>query len=50
MKSEDYSDNDVLIEFLTKGDEKAYTYLIDIYHYKLCICANKQSYKNILTL
>jgi RNA polymerase sigma-70 factor (family 1) len=40
MKSKYYSDNDVLIECLKKGDEKAYTYLIDTYHHKLCIYAN----------
>lgn len=40
MKREDYSDNDVLIESLRSGDEKAFTYLIDNYHHRLCIYAN----------
>lgn len=40
MKSEDYNDNDILIESLKNGDEKAYTYLIDTYHHKLCVYAN----------
>jgi len=40
MKSEDYNDNDILIESLKNGDEKAYNYLIDTYHHKLCIYAN----------
>ena len=40
MKTDDYSDNNVLIESLRVGDEKAYTYLIDTYHYKLCVYAN----------
>jgi len=40
MKKEDYYDNEILIEFLRKGDEKAYAYLIDTYHYKLCVYAN----------
>ena len=46
MKREDYNDNDVLIECLKKGDEKAYAYLIDTYHYKLCVYANSLT-KNI---
>lgn len=40
MKSEDYNDNDILIESLKIGDEKAYNYLIDTYHHKLCVYAN----------
>jgi RNA polymerase sigma-70 factor (ECF subfamily) len=40
MKREDYSDNDVLIESLRGGDEKAFTYLIDNYHHRLCVYAN----------
>lgn len=40
MKREDYGENDVLTECLKKGDEKAYKYLIDAYHYKLCVYAN----------
>lgn len=40
MKTDDYSDNIVLIESLRDGDEKAYTYLIDTYHHKLCVYAN----------
>lgn len=40
MKSADYNENDILIESLKSGDEKAYTYLIDTYHHKLCVYAN----------
>ncbi|MEN2402516.1 RNA polymerase sigma-70 factor [Flavobacterium sp. MC2016-06] len=40
MKTDDYNDNDILIESLRNGDEKAYTYLIDTYHHKLCVYAN----------
>lgn len=40
MKSEDFNDNDILIESLKNGDERAYTYLIDTYHHKLCVYAN----------
>ena len=40
MKSEDYNDNDILIESLKNGDEKEYNYLIDTYHHKLCVYAN----------
>jgi RNA polymerase sigma-70 factor (family 1) len=40
MKNDDYSDNNVLIEALRNGDEKAYAYLIDTYHHKLCVYAN----------
>lgn len=40
MKTDDYSDNNILIESLRNGDEKAYTYLIDSYHHKLCVYAN----------
>lgn len=40
MKSEDFNNNDVLIESLKNGDERAYTFLIDSYHHKLCVYAN----------
>jgi RNA polymerase sigma-70 factor (ECF subfamily) len=40
MKSEDFNDNVILIESLKNGDERAYTYLIDTYHHKLCVYAN----------
>jgi len=40
MKIDDYNDNTTLIESLSKGDESAYTYLIDTYHHKLCVYAN----------
>lgn len=40
MKSLHFNDNDVLIESLKNGDEKAYTFLIDTYHHKLCVYAN----------
>ncbi|RKR09009.1 RNA polymerase sigma-70 factor (ECF subfamily) [Flavobacterium sp. 81] len=40
MKGEDFNDNDILIESLKNGDERAYTYLIDMYHHKLCVYAN----------
>jgi RNA polymerase sigma-70 factor (ECF subfamily) len=40
MKTDDYSDNNVLIESLRNGDESAYTYLINTYHHKLCVYAN----------
>lgn len=40
MKNDDYNDNNVLIEALRNGDEKAYAYLIDTYHHKLCVYAN----------
>jgi len=40
MKNDDYIDNNVLIEALRNGDEKAYAYLIDTYHHKLCVYAN----------
>ena len=47
MKREMYNDNAILIESLKKGDEKAYAYLLDTYHHKLCVYANsliKNSY------
>lgn len=34
-----YSDNLELIEALKSGDSKAYTFLVDTYHHKLCIYA-----------
>lgn len=40
MKKDDYNDNVILIESLKNGDEKAYKYLIDTYHHKLCVYAN----------
>ena len=40
MKSEDFNNNDVLIESLKIGDERAYAFLIDSYHHKLCVYAN----------
>lgn len=40
MKTDDYNENDILIESLRNGDEKAYTFLIDTYHHKLCVYAN----------
>ncbi|QOG04546.1 RNA polymerase sigma factor [Flavobacterium sp. MDT1-60] len=40
MKSEDFNNNDILIDSLKNGDERAYTYLIDSYHHKLCVYAN----------
>ncbi|MBF4484909.1 RNA polymerase sigma-70 factor [Flavobacterium sp. CSZ] len=40
MKMNDYNDNATLIESLSKGDERAYNYLIDTYHHKLCVYAN----------
>lgn len=40
MKSEDFNNNDVLIESLKNGDERAYAFLIDSYHHKLCVYAN----------
>ncbi len=35
----DFSNNKILIEHLRKGDEDAFTYLMDTYHKKLCIYA-----------
>ena len=40
MKTNKYDDNFTLVESLKDGDEKAYTYLIDNYHHKLCVNAN----------
>jgi RNA polymerase sigma-70 factor (family 1) len=40
MKTDAYSDHTILIESLRNGDEKAYTYLIDTYHHRLCVYAN----------
>ncbi|GEL09275.1 RNA polymerase sigma-70 factor, ECF subfamily [Flavobacterium glycines] len=34
-----YSDNTQLIQALKKGDPKAYTYLVNSYHHKLCVYA-----------
>ncbi|MBM1105631.1 RNA polymerase sigma-70 factor [Aurantibacter crassamenti] len=36
---EDYSDNTLLINALKSGDSKAYNYLVDTYHHKLCVYA-----------
>ncbi|MFB9110365.1 RNA polymerase sigma factor [Flavobacterium gyeonganense] len=46
MKTDDYNEKDVLIESLRNGDERAYTFLIDTYHHKLCVYANSLA-KNI---
>lgn len=40
MKRESFNDNDFLVECLKNGDQKAFTYLIDTYHHKLCVYAN----------
>ncbi|CAD0001271.1 RNA polymerase sigma factor [Flavobacterium chungangense] len=40
MKTDDYNDNNILIESLRNGDESAYTYLIETYHHKLCVYTN----------
>lgn len=48
MKREDYNDNDVLIESLRSGDEKAFTYMMDNYHHRLCVYANSLI-KNVYT-
>jgi RNA polymerase sigma-70 factor (ECF subfamily) len=40
MKTDDYNDNNILIESLRNGDEGAYTYLIETYHHKLCVYTN----------
>ncbi|GGE96100.1 RNA polymerase sigma factor [Flavobacterium limi] len=40
MKTDDYNENEILIESLRNGDERAYTFLIDNYHHKLCVYAN----------
>jgi RNA polymerase sigma-70 factor (ECF subfamily) len=40
MNREDYNDTDILIESLKSGDEKAFTYMIDNYHHRLCVYAN----------
>lgn len=48
MKREDYNDNDVLIQSLRNGDEKAFTYMIDNYHHRLCVYANNLI-KNVYT-
>ncbi|MEO8935073.1 MAG: RNA polymerase sigma factor [Xanthomarina sp.] len=34
-----FKDNTQLIEALKSGDSKAYTYLVDTYHQKLCVYA-----------
>ncbi len=34
-----FNDNDFFIESLKKGDTKAYTFLVDTYHHKLCVYA-----------
>lgn len=40
MKKSDYSNNNLLIELLKMGDEKAFIYVMDAYHQKLCVYAN----------
>ncbi|SHJ89249.1 RNA polymerase sigma-70 factor, ECF subfamily [Arenibacter nanhaiticus] len=35
----DYSNNKILVEHLIKGDEKAYSYLMDTYYHKLSVYA-----------
>ena len=40
MKAQLFNDNDILIRALQTGDEKAYIYLVDTYHHKLCVYAN----------
>lgn len=40
MNTTNYDNNEFLIEALKKGDDKAYTYLVDVYHHKLCVYAN----------
>ncbi|NCP21587.1 MAG: RNA polymerase sigma-70 factor [Flavobacteriales bacterium CG03_land_8_20_14_0_80_35_15] len=35
-----FSNNELLIKFLKKGNEKAYTYLVDKYYHHLCVYAN----------
>lgn len=35
-----YSDNNQLISALKSGDSKAYTFLVDTYHHKLCVYAS----------
>ena len=36
----DFNDNTLLIQNLKNGDEKAYEYLVDTYHHRLCVYAN----------
>lgn len=36
----DFNDNSSLIQSLQQGDRKAFTYLVDLYHHKLCVYAN----------
>ncbi|MFD2606725.1 RNA polymerase sigma factor [Euzebyella marina] len=36
----DFNDNTLLIQNLKNGDEKAYEYLVDNYHHRLCVYAN----------
>ncbi len=36
----EFNDNTFLIGQLKKGNEKAYAYLVDTYHYRLCVYAN----------
>ncbi|NJB70914.1 RNA polymerase sigma-70 factor (ECF subfamily) [Saonia flava] len=35
-----FDDNQVLIKHLKKGDEKAYSYLLNNYHHRLCVYAH----------
>lgn len=43
MKSDLFSDNTTLLECLKKGNEKAYTYLMDTYYQRLCVYVNSLS-------
>ncbi|MDA6069528.1 RNA polymerase sigma-70 factor [Flavobacterium sp. AC] len=40
MKSDLYSDNTILLQSLKEGNEKAYSYLMDVYYHKLCLYAD----------
>lgn len=40
MKANQYNSNEVLIEALKEGDEKAYIYLVETFHHSLCVYAN----------
>lgn len=40
MKSVDYTNNESLIESLKQGDQKAFAYLMDQYHHRLCVYVN----------
>ncbi|SHI92197.1 RNA polymerase sigma factor [Pseudozobellia thermophila] len=36
----DYNNNGILIQHLKNGQEKAYEYLVETYHHRLCVYAN----------